>query len=92
MLPGISGKELCQTIRKQSRVPIMMPTAKTQENDMLNGLTIGADDYVTKSFSVKQLYTRMEAILRRTLRDLKPLAEKFSWNNHDCKSTSDGTK
>lgn len=58
-------------------------TAKTQENDVLNGLYIGADDYVTKPFSVKQLYARMEAILRRTAGDLKPLAEKFSWNDND---------
>ena len=83
MLPGISGEEICQAIRKQSRVPIIMLTAKTQEDDVLNGLNIGADDYVTKPFSVKQLYARMEAILRRTANDLKPLAEKFSWNRND---------
>lgn len=83
MLPGMSGEEICQAIRKQSRVPIIMLTAKTQENDVLNGLSIGADDYVTKPFSVKQLYARMEAILRRTTGDLKPLSEKFSWNDND---------
>lgn len=83
MLPGMSGEEICQAIRKQSRVPIIMLTAKTQEKDVLNGLSIGADDYVTKPFSVKQLYARMEAILRRTTGDLKPLAEKFSWNDND---------
>ena len=77
MLPGMSGEEVCQAIRRQSRVPIIMLTAKTQENDVLNGLNIGADDYVTKPFSIKQLYARMEAILRRTVCDLKPLAEKF---------------
>ena len=78
MLPGMSGEEVCQAIRRQSRVPIIMLTAKTQENDILNGLNIGADDYVTKPFSIKQLYARMEAVLRRTVSDLKPLAEKFS--------------
>lgn len=83
MLPGMSGEEVCQSIRRQSRVPIIMLTAKTQENDVLNGLNIGADDYVTKPFSIKQLYARMEAVLRRTVSDLKPLAEKFSWNDHD---------
>ena len=83
MLPGMSGEDVCQAIRRQSRVPIIMLTAKTQENDVLNGLNIGADDYVTKPFSIKQLYARMEAVLRRTVRDLKPLAEKFSWNDHD---------
>lgn len=83
MLPGMSGEEVCQAIRRQSRVPIIMLTAKTQENDVLNGLSIGADDYVTKPFSVKQLYARMQAILRRTGSDLRPLAEKFSWNDND---------
>lgn len=83
MLPGMPGEEVCQAIRKQSRVPIIMLTAKTQEADVLNGLNIGADDYVTKPFSIKQLYARMEAILRRTSNDLKPLAEKFSWNGND---------
>lgn len=83
MLPGMPGEEICQAIRKQSRVPIIMLTAKTQENDVLKGLRIGADDYVTKPFSIKQLYARMEAILRRTADELKPLAEKFSWNDND---------
>ena len=83
MLPGMSGEEVCRAIRKQSRVPIIMLTAKTQEDDVLNGLNIGADDYVTKPFSIKQLYARMEAILRRTADDLKPLAQKFSWNDND---------
>lgn len=83
MLPGMSGERVCQEIRKQSRVPIIMLTAKTQEEDVLNGLDIGADDYVTKPFSIKQLYARMEAILRRATDDLKPLAQKFSWNSGD---------
>lgn len=83
MMPGMSGEEVCQAIRRQSRAPIIMLTAKTQEDDVLNGLNIGADDYVTKPFSVKQLYARMEAILRRAAGDLKPLAEKFSWNDND---------
>lgn len=83
MLPGMSGEEVCQAMRRQSRVPIIMLTAKTQEEDVLNGLDIGADDYVTKPFSVKQLYARMEAVLRRTADDVKPLAGKFSWNGDD---------
>lgn len=83
MLPDLSGEEICTMIRKQSRVPIIMLTAKTMENDMLNGLNIGADDYITKPFSLKNLYARMQTILRRSSEDLKPLAEKFSWNNGD---------
>lgn len=51
MLPDLSGEEVCTRIRKQSRVPIIMLTAKTMESDMLNGLDIGADDYITKPFS-----------------------------------------
>ena len=65
MLPGISGEEVCSAIRKKSKVPIIMLTAKTGEESILNGLNIGADDYVTKPFSVKQLYARAEAIMRR---------------------------
>lgn len=80
MLPGMSGEEVCKEIRKRSRVPILMLTAKIQEQDIVNGLSIGADDYMTKPFSVKQLYARMEAILRRTSDDLRPLAQRYTWN------------
>ena len=66
MLPGLSGEEVCRKIRKTSRVPVIMLTAKTQEESILNGLQIGADDYVTKPFSIKELYARMEAVWRRT--------------------------
>lgn len=66
MLPGLSGEEVCREIRCRSQVPIIMLTAKTQEESILNGLGMGADDYVTKPFSVKQLYARMEAVLRRS--------------------------
>lgn len=83
MLPDFSGEELCTMLRKQSRVPIMMVTAKTMEDDMVNGLNLGADDYITKPFSLKNLYARMRAIFRRSSEDLKPLAEKFSWNSGD---------
>ncbi len=83
MLPDLSGEEICATIRKQSRVPIIMLTAKTMESDMLNGFDLGADDYITKPFSLKNLYARMQAVLRRSSKDLRPLAEKFSWNNGD---------
>lgn len=81
MLPDLSGEEVCTMIRKQSRVPMIMLTAKTMENDMLNGLGLGADDYITKPFSLRNLYARMKAILRRSSEDLKPLTEKFSWNH-----------
>lgn len=83
MLPDMSGEDVCRAIRKKSRAPVLMLTAKTQEEDVLNGLQIGADDYVTKPFSLRELYARMTAILRRTSDDLKPLAEKYSWNEND---------
>ena len=81
MLPGISGERVCEEIRRSSRVPVIMLTAKTQEEDILNGLNIGADDYVTKPFSIKELYARINAVLRRT--ENTPLAQKFSWNDDD---------
>ena len=92
MLPDMSGEEICSIIRRQSRVPVIMLTAKTSEADMLNGLDIGADDYITKPFSLKNLYARMQAILRRSSDDLRPLAEIFSWNNGDLVIDHDRTE
>lgn len=83
MLPDISGEEICMAIRKQSSVPIIMLTAKTMEDDMLNGLHIGADDYITKPFSLKELYARMEAVFRRVSNSITPAASKFQWNDGD---------
>ncbi|MCR5556546.1 MAG: response regulator transcription factor [Butyrivibrio sp.] len=65
MLPGMTGEGICRQIRQESNVPIIMLTAKTQEESVLEGLRIGADDYVTKPFSVKELFARMEAVRRR---------------------------
>jgi len=67
MLPELSGEEVCKSIRKKSRVPIIMLTAKSDEADMLEGLGIGADDYIMKPFSLKALHARMEAVLRRSV-------------------------
>ena len=83
MLPDLSGEEVCARIRQQSRVPIIMLTAKTMEEDMLYGLDRGADDYITKPFSLKNLYARFQAVLRRSSEDLTPLAERISWNQGD---------
>jgi two-component system alkaline phosphatase synthesis response regulator PhoP len=66
MLPGLDGLEVCQTIRNESDVPIIMLTAMTTEEDRLTGLDLGADDYVTKPFSPKELAARVRAVLRRT--------------------------
>lgn len=83
MMPGLSGEEVCQTIRKSSRVPVIMLTAKAQENDVVAGLGLGADDYLTKPFGLQELYARVEALLRRTGDDLVPLAVHSSWRNGD---------
>ena len=66
MLPEVSGLEICKSIRKSSNVPIIMLTAKDDENDKIRGLEMGADDYITKPFSVKELISRIKAVLRRT--------------------------
>jgi DNA-binding response OmpR family regulator len=66
MLPEVSGLEICKEIRKSSNVPIIMLTAKDDENDKISGLEMGADDYITKPFSVKELISRVKAVLRRT--------------------------
>ncbi|HOA20584.1 MAG: response regulator transcription factor [Tissierellia bacterium] len=66
MLPDISGEEICKLIRKESNVPILMLTAKSSEDDKVTGLYIGADDYLTKPFSPRELVGRVRAILRRT--------------------------
>ncbi len=65
MLPGMSGTEVCRTIRQKSNVPIIMVTAKADEVDKIVGLEIGADDYVTKPFSSRELVARIRAVLRR---------------------------
>jgi two-component system, OmpR family, response regulator RegX3 len=65
MLPGVNGNEVCRVIRQSSQVPILMLTAKDTEIDKVVGLEIGADDYVTKPYSTRELLARMKAVLRR---------------------------
>jgi len=66
MLPDISGEDICRTIRSDSDLPIIMLTAKSEEEDRVRGLGIGADDYVVKPFSPRELVARVKALLRRT--------------------------
>ena len=68
-LPKLNGFEVCRQIRRTSEVPIIMVTARHDEEDILRGLQLGVDDYVTKPFSAKQLVTRTKAILRRCQAD-----------------------
>ena len=83
MLPKISGEEVCNKIRATSSVPIIMLTAKTQEDNKIEGLAIGADDYITKPFSNRELVSRVKALIRRTYRDTNPLAELLIINKGD---------
>ena len=66
MLPTLSGIDVCREIRKRSKVPIIMVTAKSSEIDTVVGLEVGADDYVTKPYRLRELVARMRAVLRRT--------------------------
>lgn len=83
MMPEMSGEEVCRKLRKISRIPVIMLTAKTAEDDIVEGLKLGADDYVSKPFSPKELLARVEALLRRTSSEAVPLAEVLSFNNND---------
>lgn len=81
MLPKISGEKVCSKIRATSSVPIIMLTAKTEEDQKIEGLAIGADDYITKPFSTRELVSRVKALIRRTYRDISPLAEHLIIND-----------
>lgn len=86
MLPDISGEEVCARIRRKSRVPIIMLTAKADESSQLHGLDLGADDYITKPFSLKVIAARIETVLRRAADDLVPLSTNSSWHNGDLRT------
>ncbi|MFL0247853.1 response regulator transcription factor [Candidatus Clostridium stratigraminis] len=83
MLPKVTGEEVCTRIRAISSVPIIMLTAKTDEENKIDGISIGADDYLTKPFSVRELVVRVRALLRRTYRDAAPMADILIFNNGD---------
>lgn len=72
MLPGIDGVTLCKRIREQSRIPIIMVTAKTTEVDTVVGLETGADDYVSKPYAFRELLARIRAVLRRHAQNVVP--------------------
>ncbi|MDR0424005.1 MAG: response regulator transcription factor [Clostridiales Family XIII bacterium] len=83
MLPDIAGEETCRRIRRGSRVPIIMLTAKIDEPNIIEGLAAGADDYITKPFSLKELHARVETVLRRSGGDLAPLTARNSFRGGD---------
>jgi two-component system response regulator ResD len=79
MLPGADGLELCRWIRSRSRLPVIMLTARGEESDRIVGLELGADDYVTKPFSPRELTARVRTVLRRAEPEAVP-EERLSFN------------
>ena len=81
-LPDMSGEEICKEVRKTSDVPILMLTAKTSEDDKILGFSLGADDYLTKPFSPRELVVRVNAIIRRAS-GKGNMSEIYSFRNED---------
>jgi len=81
MLPGLDGFEVCRILRRETQAPILMLTAKGDEIDKVVGLELGADDYVTKPFSMRELIARVRALLRRA--DIRPDGEREVLNSGD---------
>ncbi len=78
MMPGLSGLDVARQVRQQARTPIIFLTARAEESDKLLGLELGADDYLTKPFSMRELTVRIRAVLRRTQPDAAAVAETIS--------------
>jgi DNA-binding response OmpR family regulator len=77
MLPGMDGLEVCRALRREGELPIIMLTARDEEIDRVVGLELGADDYVVKPFSVRELMARIKTVLRRTSAELKTPNQKL---------------
>lgn len=77
MLPGMAGTEVCRQVRQTSSVPIIMLTAKDSEVDIVVGLELGADDYITKPYSSRELLARMRAVLRRVVQAEAEIDERI---------------
>lgn len=80
MLPGLDGWGVCRAIRQSSQVPIIMLTAKGETMDKVTGLKMGADDYITKPFEMKEVLARIEAVLRRGSTPDEPTAKRLSFD------------
>jgi DNA-binding response OmpR family regulator len=93
MLPRVGGLEICRMLRETSVLPIIMLTARTTERDKLTGLSLGADDYLTKPFSPRELVARVEAVLRRagtTEKTPRVVAGALMIDPERCEVTVDG--
>ena len=87
MLPGVDGLELCRWIRRRSELPLIMLTARGEEADRIVGLELGADDYVTKPFSPRELVARVRSVLRRTGPEA-PKAEQFVFGDVEIETVT----
>jgi two-component system, OmpR family, alkaline phosphatase synthesis response regulator PhoP len=95
MLPGMSGMELCRRLRREpttASTPVIMITAKAAETDKIAGLDTGADDYIVKPFSIKEVIARVRAVLRRAEKESPPLYEdeRMTVDFDDMRVTADG--
>src|SRR5689334_23418208 len=75
MLPGLDGFEVLKKIRQHSAVPVLMLTGRGDEPDRIAGLEVGADDYLPKTFSTRELLARLRAVLRRSMQTMRPVVE-----------------
>ncbi len=92
MLPGYSGEEICKIIRSESRIPIIMMTAKSSEDHIVDGLNLGADDYITKPFSPRELVARVQSLFRRTLKEDSFKKNIIEFNANDLKIDLDAVE
>jgi DNA-binding response OmpR family regulator len=94
MLPGMNGMELCRRLRRETlsrRTPIIMLTARTSESDRIAGLDVGADDYIAKPFSVRELLARVRAVLRRSEDSAEPYEDgRLKIDFDDVRASCDG--
>ncbi len=89
MLPYISGEEICKAVRVKSRIPIIMLTAKAGEDNLIDGLNIGADDYMTKPFSPRELVARVNSLFRRISESKLQSPHTKHWNGGDLEADFD---
>ncbi|MCD3350079.1 response regulator transcription factor [Clostridium botulinum D/C] len=92
MIPYLDGWKVCKNIREVSKVPIVMLTAKSEEEDKLLGYELGADDYVTKPFSPKVLVAKVKALLKRSIIDIKAEKDIINYNGLEINELSNEVK
>ena len=86
MLPGVNGLQICRQVREAGETPVLIVSARTEEPDRIEGLQLGADDYLTKPFSPRELVARLRAVLRRS--GVRLRAAVSNWTSGDMKQRS----